>query len=334
MWKWLPSNNTSSSETRALAENVRSFLGITPRAYRKRLSAKRAELKVVERDMCGGRWNQIEYASVPSRAALTYKNAFEKHDPQRYGSFIEDMREGRTTINSGTLYPYDIVEKCLAGDQSETLDVLWRALPNYQDGETSNGIVVADVSASMSGRPMAVAVSLAMYISERNSGAFKDRFITFSQEPSLQQVAGGTVLEKVQNLKDADWGWSTDLESVFTLLLDTAVRLQLPAGELPDRDYIVSDMEFNEACNAPEATLFQTIDAAYQAAGYTRPALVFWNVNARNTHCPVRYDQAGTCLVSGCSPSILQTLLSGSAMSPVQVMLETINTTRYNCVEI
>ncbi len=334
MWKWLPSNNTSSKETRALAEKVRSFLGVTPRIYRKRLSAKRAELKIVERDMCGGRWNQIDYGAVPSRAGLIYRGAFEKHDPARYQSFLKDVREGRTTINSGTLYPYDIVEKCFAGYASETLDVLWNSLPNYSGKDTGNSIVVADVSGSMTGRPMAVSVSLAMYISERNEGAFKDHFITFSEEPSLQQVVGGTVMEKVQNLKAADWGMSTNLEAVFTLILDTAKRLKLQTEELPERVYIVSDMEFNQACQSPEATLFQTIDAAYKVAGYSRPELVFWNVNARNTHCPVRMDEAGTCLVSGCSPSILTSLLSGTTMSPVQIMLETINTNRYNCVEV
>lgn len=334
MWKWLPSNNTSSRETRALADKVRSFLGVTPRAYRKRLSAKRAELKIVERDMCGRRWNQIDYSAVPSRASLIYRNAFEKHDPSRYQSFLEDVKEGRTTINTGTLYPYDIVEKCFAGDESETLDVLWNSLPNYSVEDTGNGIVVADVSGSMSGRPMAVSVSLAMYISERNQGAFKNQFITFSEQPSLQQVTGNTVMEKVQNLEAADWGGSTNLEAVFTLILEKANRLNLQSEELPERVYIVSDMEFNQACQSPEATLFQTMDAAYKAAGYKRPELVFWNVNARNTHCPVRFDEAGTCLVSGCSPSILTSLLSGGTASPVQVMLETINTNRYNCVEV
>jgi hypothetical protein len=334
MWKWLPSNNTSSKESRALAEQVRRFLGVTPRTYRKRLSAKRAELKIVERDMCGGRWNQIDYGAVPSRAGLIYRKAFEKHDPSRYQGFLKEVREGRTTINSGTLYPYDIVEKCFAGDGSKTLDLLWKSLPNYSVKDMGNGIVVADVSGSMSGRPMAVSVSLAMYISERNQGAFKDHFITFSEEPSLQQVVGRTVMEKVQNLQAAEWGMSTNLEAVFTLILDTAKRLKLQSEELPDRVYIVSDMEFNEACQSPEATLFQTIDAAYRVAGYRRPELVFWNVNARNTHCPVTFDEAGTCLVSGCSPSILTSLLSGNTISPVQVMLETIHTNRYNGVEV
>jgi len=333
-WKWFPSNNTSSKETRAIAEEIRSFLGISPRDYRKKLSEKRAELDVVERKMCASKWNEINYKGVPSKAALNYKGAFEKHDGVRYGQFIADVKSGKTTINAGTLYPYDIVEKCFAGDESDTLDVLWNSLPNYIENDSSDGLIVADVSGSMSGRPMAVSISLAMYISERNKGAFKDYFMTFSETPSLQKVVGNNIREKVRNLQRADWGLSTDLESVFNLILDSAVENNIPASEMPKKLYIVSDMEINRACNNPNQTIYENINSLYKQAGYERPELIFWNVNARNTHTPVRHDENGTCLVSGCSPSILKSLLSGRIVSPEQVMLDTINVNRYSVVTI
>ena len=180
-YKWLPSQNASSTLTKQIASEIIKHLGITPRTYRKTLSQKRAELDVVERKMCSNEWSAINYKGVPSKAALNYKDAFKKHDQVRYDQYIADVKAGKTTINAGTLYPYDIVEKCFANDNSSTLDVLWNSLPNYAGDDHSNGIVVADVSGSMSGRPMAVSISLAMYISERNKGAFKDRFITFSR---------------------------------------------------------------------------------------------------------------------------------------------------------
>jgi hypothetical protein len=333
MFKWLKSNNASSAESRTIAEEIRSFLGITPRTYRKKLSEKRAQIDIVERKMCSNSWKDISFKGVPSKAALNYKGAFEKHDGVRYAQFIADVKSGKTTINAATLYPYDIVAKCFVGDDSSTLDVLWNALPDYTENDQTNGIVVADVSGSMSGRPMAVSISLAMYISERNNGAFKHHFITFSEKPILETVKGINIREKVQNLQRADWGMSTDLESVFDLVLNTAKEGNIPASELPSKIYIVSDMEFNQACN-PKLTLFQTIDAKYKQAGYERPGLVFWNVNARNTHYPVRFDEHGTCLVSGCSPSILKSLLSGKIVSPEQVMLDTINVERYKTVTV
>jgi hypothetical protein len=329
--KWLPSQNASSVTTKQIATEIINYLKISPRTYRKTLSEKRALLDIVERKMCSNDWDQINYKGVPSKATLNYKDAFEKHDAVRYQQYIQDVKSGKTTINAGTLYPYDIVEKCFAYDDSSTLDVLWNSLPDYTNGDVSNGIVVADVSGSMSGRPMAVSISLAMYISERNNGAFKDRFITFSETPTLQKVIGNNIREKVRNLQSADWGMSTNLEAVFNLILDTAQEHNIPASELPSKIYIVSDMEFNQACK-PKATLFQTIEEKYKEAGYERPELVFWNVNAKNTHTPVRFDERGTCLVSGCSPSILKSLLAGRITSAEQIMLETINVKRYDTV--
>lgn len=334
MYKWLPSENASSKLTKKIATEIRMGLGLTSREYRKKLSAKRAELDVVERKMCSKNWDQINYKGVPSKAALNYKGAFEKHDGVRYAQFIADVKAGKTTINAGTLYPYDIVEKCFVADDSATLDVLWNALPNYMEGDASNGIVVADVSGSMSGRPMAVSISLAMYISERNKGAFKDRFITFSENPTLQKVIGNNIREKVSNLQRADWGMSTNLESVFNLILDTAKEHNIPASELPSKIYIVSDMEMNQACHHPDQTTFANINSLYKQAGYESPELIFWNVNARNIQSPIKFDEKGTCLVSGCSPSILTSLLSGNITSPEQIMLDTINVKRYDTVVV
>ena len=333
-WKWMASNNASSKETKKIAEEIRSFLGISPREYRKTLSTKRAELDVVERKMCASKWNEINYKGVPSKAALNYKGAFEKHDGARYAQYIADVKSGKTTINAGVLYPYDIVEKCFAYDESATLDVLWNSLPNYIPEDSGDGLIICDVSGSMAGRPMAVSISLGIYISERNKGAFKDYFMTFSETPTLQKVVGNNIREKVRNLQRADWGLSTNLESVFNLILDSAVENSIPASEMPKKLYIISDMEINQACHKPNATTHENINSLYKQAGYERPDLIFWNVNARNTHVPVKYDENGTCLVSGCSPTILKSLLSGKIVSPEQVMLDTISIERYNKVLI
>jgi hypothetical protein len=333
-WKWMPSINTSSKETCAIAESIRKYLGLTHRVYRKTLSSKRTELKIVERDMCSKNWQNITYKSVPSRASILYKDAFIRHDSERYSKFISDVKEGKTTINASVLYPYDIVEKCLSYDESSTLDVLWEALPDYTNGSNENSIVVADVSGSMSGRPMAVSISLAMYIAERNKGAFKNNFITFSSEPSIEKVIGNNIREKVTNLSQANWGMSTNLEKVFTVILDSAKKANVPADEMPSKVYIVSDMEFNVACNNPSDTLFQNIEAAYANAGYIKPELVFWNVNARNVQSPITFNEKGACLVSGCSPAILTSLLSGEIINSEDLMLKTINNERYNRVII
>jgi hypothetical protein len=339
-WKWMPSNNTSSNEARKLAEEFTKHLGITPRTYRKRLSEMRQQLKIVERNMCAKEWDQINYSAVPSKAALNYSKAFLKNDHTRYTQYLSDVKSGETKINAATLYPYDVVAKAWdhnimnSPSNAATLDVLWNALPNYMPEDHSNGLVVADVSGSMSGLPMHVSISLAMYISERNKGIFKDHFITFSENPTLQKVTGSNLAEKVAHLQRADWGMNTNLEAVFDLILNKAVEAKIPASEMPDKLYIISDMEFDQAAKNPKSTLFEEIDSKYTTAGYIRPELIFWNVNSRNNNVPVKFDQRGVCLVSGCSPSILKSLLGGAIESPQQLMLSTLNVERYERVVI
>jgi hypothetical protein len=333
--KWFPSINTSSKETRRLAKVLCKCFGVSEKQYRQALSKTRESIKLVERDMCGNKWKEINYSAVPSKASLLYKDAFTRHDEKRYQQFISDVKSGKTKINALVTYPYEIVEKILyKNDNSETLGVIWNSLPNYLEGNSHNGIVVADVSGSMKGRPMAVSISLALYFAERNHGFFANHFITFSERPSLEKVVGNSIQEKVHNLSTSDWGMSTNLQSVFDLILNTAKNNQITQEEMPESIYIVSDMEFNKAISDNSKTNFGVIDQKYEESGYKRPNLIFWNVNARSNQAPITTDDKGTCLVSGCSPVILKTLLQKGEITAEQVMLDTINNERYSVVKL
>ena len=332
--KWCPSINTSSKTTRNLAKKICKHLGLTEKQYRKVLSKARVDLNIVEREMCSTDWKSIKNANVPSKASLLYKNAFLKHDKEGYLKYIKDVKDGKTKINASVTYPYEIVEKILyQNDQSETLDVIWESLPDYMDNNMHRGIVVADVSGSMHGRPLAVSISLAMYFAERNKGEFANSFITFSKEPKLQKVIGNNIREKIMNLSQAEWDMNTDLQAVFELILNTAVKNKISNEEMPDTIYIVSDMEF-DVCSNDRLTNFESINQEYEECGYKRPNLVFWNVNSLTNQSPIRKNDKGVCLVSGCSPVILKTLLSGKEISPIDIMLEILNKDIYKTILI
>jgi len=334
IFKWAPSPNTSSKETRRLARVLYKSLDLSEKEYRQTLSHMRNKIGVVEPLMCSKNWGAIEYSHVPSKASLIYKNVFRRHDQVRYESFLNKVQKGEAKINASTLYPYEIVEKILyKKDSSDTLDVLWNALPDYLGENKHNGIVVADVSGSMRGRPLAVSISLAIYFAERTKGQFKNSFLTFSNIPTLQKVEGNNIREKIYNLARSAWDMSTNLQSVFNLILTTGIENNVPQSEMPDTIYIVSDMEFNSACER-SSTNYKLIREKYELAGYKAPNLVFWNVNNCNTQSPITKDDEGTCLVSGCSPSILMTLLMGKMITPTGIMLDTINAERYETVTI
>jgi hypothetical protein len=126
---------------------------------------------------------------------------------------------------------------------------MWEALPNYMEGQELNGLVVADVSGSMrcmGGIPMAVSISLAMYIAERNTGIWKDKFITFSNRPEIQTIVGKTIGDRIYNLSRADWEGNTDLRAVFESVLNAGIKNDVPDAEMPKKLIIVSDLAYSE----------------------------------------------------------------------------------------
>jgi hypothetical protein len=332
--KWLPSINASSKDTKRLGRKIAAHLGLTEREYRKILSNLRTHINVVEKAMCSKEWSAIDYSKLPSRAAFMYRKAFAKQDSTRYQSYLNAVAKGEAKINASTLYPYDIVEQYLykGAQNDKTIDLQWEALPNYMEGKEFNGLVVADVSGSMSqygGRPMSVSISLAMYIAERNTAQlWKNKFLTFSERPELQSIVGSTIGSRIQNLSRAAWQMNTDLMAVFKTVLDAGMEHNVPASDMPSKLIIVSDMQFDQCCRSNKRTNFEQIQKLYRKAGYEMPQLVFWNVNSY-ADVPIQAHNTGTCLVSGCSPSILKSVLTDSVLTPVDTMNDAVYDERY-----
>lgn len=322
--KWLPSENATSKATKKLATVIRKALGATPKSYRQTLTKLRAAINIVETPITNKNYDGIDYSKLPSQAGFKYRKAFKKNDSVRYAKFMEKVEKGEATINAGTLSTYQIYDAVKKGDDVKALDALWNALPDYTRG--NNALVVADVSGSMSGTPMSMSVSLALYFAERNKGQFKDYFMTFSSEPRLQKVVGKNIREKMNSIETASWQMSTNIEKVFGTILNVAISNKTSEDEMPSTVYIISDMEFDSATRH-ESTNFEFIDQMYKNAGYKRPHLVFWNVDARNKQVPVTEGEGGTSLVSGSSQSTFKLVVENK--TPEQTMLDVINSERY-----
>lgn len=368
--KWLPSENASSAETKRYARMLIKLWGYAPKAYRHILSILRSHLDVTERKMSANKWDRINYAAVPAKAAMNYGEAFDRHDEVRYNDYLADVAIGKAKVNAKSLFPVDIVHNCMKNtskQQQILYDAMWNALPNYFDGKNESGICVVDVSGSMSGIPMEVAISLGMYCADKCTGPFKDHFITFSSNPELVQITGSNIVEKVRNISRANWDSSTNLEAVFDLILQTAINNRCKQDELPNKLYIISDMQFNEArgdygysrdywarifrqpVNAYNRPFMKQMEQKYHDAGYEMPILIYWNVRESNCGMFQQTVEDKQCaMISGYSASLFKAVLEGTTyeeevredgsttlketVDPMVVMLTALNNERYDRV--
>jgi len=332
--KWLPRlGGKVADRKKFIANKVRSAMKLTPKEYRKML----VELtNVVETSMCAKEFDKINYEHVPSLAMSRYSTAFVRNDYERFEAYKQSLIKGEAKINASAVYPYDITKNLTRGD-ANLANEQWKAQPNYMEGSNERVLPVCDVSGSMeteiggSTTAMEVCISLGLYISERNEGAFKNAFVTFSSDPQLQYLTGD-LKSRYAQLQSADWGMSTNLEKTFQFILKQAIKHNVPSNEMPTCILIMSDMEFNQATRRHE-TAFNMISQEFAESGYEMPKIVFWNLCSRHDNFPVTSNDEGTALISGFSPSILKTVLSGNAMNPVQIMLDTLNQPRYGVVK-
>lgn len=332
--KWMPSINTSSYETRKLAKAFVKAMKVSERAYRKMLADLRKYIQVVEVKMSANLWNTIDYEIVSSNAMNRYDKVFLKHDEEGFKTYIQNVKTGKAKINSSVLYPYNIVEKLMYGYRTTELtkqvaNEQWKALPNYIEGE-NNYLVMADVSESMYGRPMATSVGLAIYFAERNSGPFAGKYMTFSEVPKIMTVRSDSIFDKVQYVMRTDIGYDTDLEAAFEAVLLTAIRSKCSQEDMPKSIIIISDMEINNYhISGGNFTFLDEMKYRFKEAGYELPNVVFWNVDSRHNTFHAFEDDSRVQLVSGQSTTVFKQLIDSFNYTPYEMMLKALNSPRY-----
>ena len=329
--KWTPRKGKVAAE-------IRAFFGMTPKQYRKSLVSL---TKVVETQMCANDWDNINFSHVPSVAARQYKKAFNRHTPL-FAEYVAKLVSGDKTVkvNASAIFPHDVIKGIAHShvkfDKTETDHVIaqWEALPNYVGDASIMPIV--DVSGSMTCpagkntnvRCLDVAVGLGLYLADKNKGVFKDTFLTFSDKPQLVTLKGN-IVDKLVQMSKSDWEMSTNLHAAMDKILSVAVKGNVPASDMPKMLLILSDMQFNQ-CARYDDSAMEMIERKFEAAGYSIPQIVFWNLNSSD-NVPVKADKSGAALVSGFSPSIMTSLLAADLdqFTPEGIMLKTVMSDRY-----
>lgn len=339
--KWIATPDSASENTRIIGKETAKRLGYSYKElseYKKKLHAMRKYLNLIEIKMSQGRWDEIEYSMIGSKAMLRYKRAFERHDEKRFSEFIANVINGSETMNMSVATPCDILSKVMCNrSNTAAYDAMWKSLP---DVNNSNVMVMCDTSGSMLGgccsmKPITVAISLALYFAERNKGDLKDFFMTFSEYPSLIKIQGESLVEKIYNIEDASWGLNTNIESAFKLLLDTCIKGKVQANEMPKALLIVSDMQIdrcsdnNNEVQDNKLTFYDKMKDMYSRNGYDMPHLIFWNVNAKNATFHASLSDNGVSLVSGYSVNVFNQLIDNIGKTPYELMMSVVNNERY-----
>jgi hypothetical protein len=318
--------------------------------YRKHVAELTRYLDLPEVLLAAKRADEINFHRVSSKATKLLTKAFlnegkkESDDPKRLKlrqMFVDHiMKNG---LKGGQVMPHEeIVASIMNSVNSNSpiskemelaLDAQWKDIWKQavdqvkakaaEEGSEFNPtqmLPLVDVSGSMSGVPMEVAIALGIGISEITHEAFRDRVLTFETNPSWFRLrATDTIVQKVRQLQQAPWGFCTDFAKAYDLLLQVCVDNQLRHEDMPCL-IVFSDMQFNEAATSSSQKMIKTIEDKVRQVAHklgwedADPSpIVFWNLRNTGGH-PVDKDTAGAVLLSGFSPSLLKLVMNGDAL--------------------
>lgn len=132
---------------------------------------------------------------------------------------------------------------------------------------------------------------------------------------------------------------SCGLEAAFDLILKMALRSGAKQEELPSSLVIITDMQFDCSLgdeDDEELTFLEEMKKKYEENGYTLPHIVFWNVNASYTNgiFQTTHDDSRVQYISGASASAFRDLIRGESLSPLELVLNILNTKEYDRVVV
>ncbi len=309
--KWLKSENASSAESKRLAKKFCHVNNISSKAYRQTLSQLRKYLDITEIKMSSNDWNTINFQTVPSIAHKNYVHTFTKHCGLRYRYYLNEVSNNKASINTKTLTPADIIHaitdfyKFDENIDKNIIDLQWKSLPDYFSNSSSDILCCADVSGSMYGRPMEVAVGLTLYCANRNKGAYKNKFLTFTDIPTLYTFDTNATIEENYKKVMSHVGFNTNLDGMLEAVYEAAAATK----QVPEALIIISDMEIDNFLETkPADDIVSKWEKRFKAVNLPFMKIVFWNADARHNTFLGKLDNPYTRYVGGSSATIFSKL--------------------------
>lgn len=328
--KWLPSINTSNKANVKLAKQLAKDFKMTEEEYRKTLSTLRRG-RIIENNLRKKDYS-FDYQKQTSQSLLKYRQAFLRNDAKRYLQYIDEVKKGNVKINTSTLYPYQVIKPIISNpggltkEERTVLNTTWNNLKRVSTNLKT--IVVRDGSYSMyrdySIAPIDIATSLAILFAEQLPEPFKNNFITFSENPRLIKLPNSDIYDKVQYALNFYEAENTNISKVYQLILDVAQKRNVSFENMINQIIIISDMEFDNCIE--DISSYEIFKEKFAQSGYKLPQIVFWNVDARSIHVPVKSHEENVILISGSSSNMFEMVVNSKLdnQTAYKFMVETL----------
>jgi len=375
--KWAPSEGKKHGKmAKALAFNLFKTGNFSQKmkGYRSLLSTLREKIGVTETLMCAKKFSEIKFELVPglclNRHRLAWDNktkagAIRSDDADRiqakenYHKFLESLTKPTSKGAKGTSVFLHNLAKQILGTTDPTqlalLEAQWmdhEKLILEHSKKTGCGLesilCVADVSGSMHGDPMMLAIALSVMIARLQTGIWKGRILTFHEKPSWVILQDDWSVKKcIDTVRCAPWGGTTNFVGTHQLILDVMKKNHLSASDLPSALMVVSDMQFDQANGqirdwskvnpSTWMTTHDTLQKMYSVEGYSLPLMIYWNARGDTNGMPVTEKEEGALMVSGFSTSLLKLFLEDGMdalmeFTPWKLLMKTLTDEHYKPV--
>ena len=334
--------------------------------YRKVLSALNRAIDTTQIKQCGQTWQHIDFNKVTSITLSKQKKAFlnvkkngevrcpdsfdRKTCAENFNAHIQKAVKGETEMKGKRVGMADFTKQARdlirgRGSQAEKdlLNSQWRD-NSSQNGALGKMIAMVDVSGSMEGDPMEVAIALGIRIAEKS--LLGKRVMTFSATPSWVNLEPyPDFISQVDVVGRAPWGMNTNFHAALDLILDAIVQNKMAPEDVQDMVLVIlSDMQMDSGDSCNKQVLYDTMKAKYQAAGirvngvpYKPPHILFWNLRSTSGF-PSLANQPNASMMSGFSPALLnlfceQGLDALQSCTPWSLLVQSLENERYKIMD-
>lgn len=333
--------------------------------YRKMISSLNRYIDTLQIKQCQQAWSSIDFNKVTSISLSKQKKAFlnikkngEVRHPENddrimcaanFTNHIQKAVKGEVEMKGKRIGMADFTKQAIellrSPNQSEIelLNSQWRD-NSTQTGALGKMIAMADVSGSMNGDPLHVAIALGIRIAEKSMVG--NRVLTFSAKPSWVNLQScPDFISKVGRLKDAEWGMNTNFHAALDMILDVIVENKMEPEDVQDMVLVVlSDMQMDAGDSCNKSTLYKAMEQKYAEAGmrvhghpYKPPHILFWNLRSTNGF-PTLSNQRNTSMMSGFSPALLnvfcdQGIEALQSCTPWSLLNTSLQNDRYKIME-